>query len=140
MKYLLFSVGNLAWALQRGEKEPKEEDIIVDEVVKAISAAQKTHKVLLVYLNVTPETTMRRRANPDFATSMLPFSDEIEESTRLYKVLGPGARNWVESSAALRDLSIPILEVENNRDGQNFIEAAVSIIIHFMKEHKSVDQ
>ena len=129
----------MAWALQRGEKEPKEEDIIVDEVVKAISAAQKTHKVLLVYLNVTPETTMRRRANPDFATSLLPFSDEIEESTCLHKVLGPGARHLVENSEALKHLSIPVLEVENNRDGRNFIEAVASTVIHFMKENKFVD-
>jgi hypothetical protein len=129
----------LAWALQRGEKEPTEEDTKVDNVAKAISAAQKTHKVLLVYLNVTAETTIRRRANPDFVTSKLPFFDEIEESTRLHKVLGPGARNLVENSEALRDLSISILEVENNRDGWIFIEALASTVIHFMKENKFVD-
>ena len=127
----------MAWALQRGSKEGENEEDrkikIVDKAAKAISNAQKTHKVLLVYLNVNAETTIRRRANPSFATSTLPFANEFEESNLLHGALGPAARELLADSEPLRDLSIPILEVENNGDGQEFIEAAVSSIISFIE-------
>ena len=107
----------------------------MENTVKAISDAQKTHKVLLVYLNVDPETTVRRRANPQFIKSKLPFSDEMVESTRLHNVLGTGTRKFLENTSALRDLCLPILEVENNGDGEDFMEFAVSAIMNFIKRN-----
>ena len=87
----------------------------------------------MVYLNIDAETTVRR-ANPAFLTSWLPFSDEIAEATRLQDFLGSGAKKLLESEEALRDLCLPIIEIDNNLDGQEFIETAVSVISDFLRK------
>ena len=89
---------------------------------------------MLVYLNIDAETTVRRRANPAFLTSWLPFSDEIAEATRLQDFLGSGAKKLLESEEALCDLCLPIFEIDNNLDGQEFIETAVSVISDFLRK------
>ena len=134
--YLKIS-GNLAWALQRGNSEDGlKEDmkmILIEKAAKAIKEDQKRHQVLIVYMNVSSETTVRRRKNPDFITSQLPFDDEVEESNRLHDALGPGVKQMLANCEHLRDLSVPILEVENNEDGTEFIEAAALNILNFIQ-------
>ena len=40
----------------------------------------------------------------------------------------------LESEEALRDLCLPIIEIDNNLDGQEFIETAVSVISDFLRK------
>ena len=107
---------------------------MIAKAAAAIIDAQKTHQVVLVYLNINAETTVRRRANPEFLKSTLPFSDEIAEATRLENFLGSGAKKLVETEESLPGLFLPILDIDNNKDGKEFIETTSSAILKFLKE------
>ena len=129
---LAFCIGNLAWALQRDEGEDKKD---VSKIIKlgestaeAIRNAMEYSDIVLVYLNISPETVLRRRAQKHFVTSHLPFENEENEAIRLHDSIGQRARKLVEEFKILQDLNLPVLDIQNDIDGNEAIESTTTTV------------
>lgn len=82
------------------------------------------------------DTMLRRRASTVFETSVLPFdpSVEHEELGRIHSAIGCGVLQLLQDSL-LAELQIPLLVVENDKDGDEARAAAVETILGFIKRN-----
>ena len=88
--------------------------------------------IVLVYLNISPETVLRRRAQKDFVTSHLPFVNEEDEAIRLHDSIGQRARKLVDEFKMLQDLNLPVLDIQNDIDGNEAIESTTTTVKSFI--------
>lgn len=127
-------VGNLAWALQRGAeaKTRATRDTLEQRARDGLRAELARREVLLVFLDVSAITTVRRRAT--YAHSVLPFADEHAEAARLHAVLGERGRQLTASFE--RELRVPALYLHNDEDGEGAIDGIVASVVAFVRAQR----
>ena len=132
-------IGNLAWALQRkymtstaDEDEYKRQELI-QKTRQAIEAEIKRgQRVLVVFLDISLETMIRRRANDLYNTSILLFEDEIKGAQILHTNIGERVKSILKDHQILSDFNIPVLYIDNNNDGDEAILNTVKQVLKFL--------
>ena len=129
-------VGNLAWALQRGQVPPDSTDKarapLLARTLAAVEAeVRRGRRVLAVHLDVSPETIMRRRLQ--FNVSLLPLTNEKEGVSHLHQALGIRTdellmEEWFQNT------SIPVLRLNNNEDGEAAMADIIKKVLAFINQ------
>jgi thymidylate kinase len=129
-------VGNLAWALMRKETQPgaslKDKKALVDKVKTAIREHQKESVILFVHLSINVEACLSRRQASE-NSSRLPMDDEQKECLDLHKNMEEKGLDLLQTD--LKDLSIPLLVLDNSQDGTSAIEDSARRIVRFVHEN-----
>jgi thymidylate kinase len=129
-------VGNLAWALMRKAAQPgdflKDKKALVEKVRTAIQEHQKGSVILFVHLSISVEACLSRRKAAE-NSRRLPMGDERKECLDLHKNMEEKGLDLLQTE--LGDLSIPLLVLDNSRDGISAIEDSAHHIVRFVHEN-----
>jgi thymidylate kinase len=131
-------IGNLAWACMRKEvdrcKSPLHDghDHLTDRTRLAIQQQLARSSILFVHLSVSAETSVRRRGD-DASVKRLPMENEQTECEELYSFL---EKRGVELLGELSDPRIPVLTLDNSRDGDVPIDEATRLIVDFVNRNQ----
>ena len=118
-------LGNFVWALTRC---PELKEDLLNRAIDAIRQEQEGGIVLFVLLKINAATMLRRRAK--FQTSALAFQDEETDATNLWKATG---EKLDEMMACHRfNVPVPVLKLDNNRDGETALNDTVDAIVDFI--------
>lgn len=129
-------VGNLlGWALYRkqkraggGQVDKTEERALVEKAVGAITEhCSKARVVVMVHLQCSPDTTLRRRRKDPQNRGRLPMEQEGPECDELHGVLDATVKRHL-----LDALDIPTLLVDNSQDGEDSMNETAAQIVTFI--------
>ena len=126
-------VGNLAWELQRQSTETLEDDTKRRLEKTRVSIQEESSNrrcVLFVLLDISPETSRRRRHEDKANALRLPLADEAAECCRLHQVLQQRGRELLDDIN--QNLELPVLVLNNDKDGDKSMEEISRKILSFI--------
>jgi shikimate kinase len=131
-------IGNLAWARMRKEVDRSESPLhdghahLTDRTRLAIHQQLARSSILFVHLSVSAETSVRRRGD-EASVKRLPMVNEQTECEELYSFL---EERGVELLREFSDPRIPVLTLDNSRDGGVAIDEAARLIVDFVNRNQ----
>lgn len=130
-------VGNLGWALLRKKNSHgvsgEHDNALVERARAAVLEQCESNVTLLVHLDTSLESTIRRRQEDEYNRKRIPIQENVEsECKELHDFLNADVKTHLETYEAA---GIPTLIVENSRDGESSLDKTAMEIIKFIQSH-----
>ena len=129
--------GNAAWCQlrQKQKNDITSADVDLERYKHAIAKHQETRLVLIVQLTLGSSSVMvKRRERYATMKERLPMQNEVKECEELYQALQEDNGEFI-SGVASTLLGIPILQIDNEKDGEEAMNEVLSEILVFVQSN-----
>lgn len=128
--------GNAAWCQlrQKQKNDITSADVDLERYEHAIAKHQEPTLLLIVQLTLGSSSVMvKRRKRYATMKERLPMQNEAKECEELYQALQEDNGEFISGVAS--NLSIPVLQIDNEKDGEDAMNEVLSEILLFVQSN-----